>query len=144
MRIRAVKPEDPAIAALLQYLQLSALPYDIPIAASHTTTDYWWVAFDDVHPVAFAALTLSAQWGDTGYLSRAGVLPAYRGQGLQKKLIKVRERKAKQLGWQWLVTDTTDNPPSANNLIDCGFKTFIPSRPWGFDSTIYWKKKLTK
>lgn len=142
MRIKAVKASDPVVAAMLQYLQLTALPNDTPIFSDHSSSSYWWVVFDDTHPVAFASLTLSTQWADAGYLSRAGVLPAYRGQGLQKRLIRVREKKARQLGLNWLVTDTTNNPASANSLISCGYKTFTPSKPWGFEHSTYWMKRI--
>jgi hypothetical protein len=62
--------------------------------------------------------------------------------GLQKRLIRVRERMARELGWAWLITDTFQNPPSANSLISCGFKNFAPTKPWGFAGANYWRKKL--
>jgi hypothetical protein len=41
-----------------------------------------------------------------------------------------------------IVTDTTDNPSSANNLIACGYRIYAPENPWGFTHTIYWSKDL--
>jgi L-amino acid N-acyltransferase YncA len=70
------------------------------------------------------------------------VLPAHRGQGIQKRLIRVRLRQARALGWNWVVTDTHDNPASSNSLIARGFKLFDPSKPWGADKTLYWRLKL--
>jgi predicted acetyltransferase len=79
---------------------------------------------------------------DTAYLKRAGVLPWHRGAGLQKRFLRVRERKAKHLGFSSIVTDTTDNPASANSLIACGYRIYRPASPWGWNHTIYWKKDL--
>ena len=50
--------------------------------------------------------------------------------------------KAKRLGMNWLITDTTDNPPSANSLIACGFKLFEPSKPWANKQSLYWRKRI--
>lgn len=144
VRITAVNVEKPATAALLQYLQLEILPHDVPkeAAPGGHGCGWWWIGYDGPLAVAFAALHPSSQWSDAGYLSRAGVLPSHRGQGLQRRLLRVRERRARALGLGWLVSDTRFNPPSANNLIAAGFKTFEPSKPWGDDCTTYWKKEL--
>lgn len=104
---------------------------------------YWWLAFDGVEAIAFAALSPSSQWQETGYLSRSGVLPEYRGHGLQKRMIRIRVKKAKRLGWVAVLSDTRQNPASANSLIGCGFKMYDPQRPWGFEDACYWRKKLT-
>jgi len=124
----------------LARLQKQCLPHDDP---SITTSGYWWLVHsEDNVPVAFAGLVPSLRWLDCGYLCRAGVLPAHRGQGIQKKLIRVRVRQARALGWNWLVTDTHDNPASANSLIARGFKLFDPTKPWGATGTLYWRLKL--
>ena len=125
---------------LLMYLQLKCLPSDKPLEID---SGYWWVTYTDTGtPVAFAGLVRSSQWSNAGYMCRAGVLPAYRGNGLQKKLIQCRIRKARALKLDWLVTDTTDNPASANSLISMGFKMYIPSVPWGYKHSSYWCMKL--
>jgi GNAT superfamily N-acetyltransferase len=80
----------------------------------------------------------------TGYLCRAGVLESHRGRGLQKRLIRVRERKARKLGWTHVVTDTYENPASANSLIKCGFRSYLPRNPWGAKGVAYWIKRLRK
>jgi len=123
----------------LSALQSICLPYDQP---TDTNFGCWWIATKDGGDVGFAGLTRTVSWTDCGYLCRAGVVPHARGQGLQKQLIRVRIRQAKTLGWKWLVTDTTDNPASANSLIACGFKLFEPTKPWGFKNTLYWRRKL--
>lgn len=108
------------------------------------TVGYWWLVRDveTKETVAFAGLTPASYDANTGYLKRVGVLKEARGHGLQKRLLRVRERKARKLGWFTLLTDTTDNPPSANSLIAGGFKIFDPSYRWAFGHSIYWKKEL--
>lgn len=141
IRIRAVNGADPKIAALLVFLQLSALEGDVPMDASE---GHWWIAYEGEFPVAFASVSQSNQWTDCGYLCRSGVLRSHRGRGLQKRMIRVREAKARQLGWNWLISDTYQNPASANSLIGCGYRTFTPTRPWSFDGAIYWRKRVRR
>lgn len=102
----------------------------------------WWFAFDDDEPIAFAGMSPSRRWGDCGYLCRAGVDEAYRGHGLQRRLIRARVAEARRKGWYCLFTDTTDAPASANSLIAEGFKIYQPSKPYVFKNTIYWRLKL--
>lgn len=103
---------------------------------------YWWLAFANGTPVAFAGLDRSEKPPGAGYLVRCGVIPSARGAGLQKKLIRARLIKARKVGWAQALSDTTNAPASANSLISCGFKVFDPVKPWGFPSTIYWRRKL--
>lgn len=76
------------------------------------------------------------------YFSSAGVLADHRGNGLQRRLIAVRLRYAKSIGAVEVVTDTRDNPISANNLIACGFRCWTPLYPWSYTDAVYWKKYL--
>jgi GNAT superfamily N-acetyltransferase len=103
---------------------------------------HWWIAFQGKEEAGYAGLAPSSQWLNCGYLCRAGVLEKFRGQGLQKRLIKVRVNYAKKLGWEAVMTDTRCNPPSSNNLIDCGFRMYTPASPWGWHDAVYWRKKL--
>lgn len=137
--VRQVDAGVKKTAALLHWLQLEILPNDEPACVNK---GWWWVVSKDTQPVGFAGLHQTISWSDAGYLCRSGVLPLARGQGLQKRLLKVRENKARLLGWNWLVTDTTNNPASANSLISRGFKMFEPSSPWSFSTACYWKKGI--
>lgn len=138
--IRQVDVSRPVIKKLLKELQKTCLPFD---KALDPAKEYWWIAYFKGQAVAFAALSHSRQWEHTGYLTRAGVVLEHQGRGLQRRLIKVREHKALQLGWEYLISDTHYNPASANNLIKCGFKMYNPMNPWGFKASCYWRKKLT-
>ena len=137
--IRRIDTSKPKNIALLEYLQLEILPSDTP---ADTSIGYWWVAYDNNDPVAFCAMTHSGRWADTIYLSRAGVMEKNRGKGIQKKLIRVRERQAKKFGMNWLISDTYDNPASSNSLIRCGFNLYTPSKPYAANGTLYFRKKL--
>lgn len=103
---------------------------------------YWWIAYHDNIPVAFCGMNPSSRWSDCGYFCRAGVRPSHEGHGIQKRMIRVRINKARKLGWNWVITDTRKNPPSANSLISMGFKMFQPSKPWSFRDALYWRKKI--
>jgi GNAT superfamily N-acetyltransferase len=140
IKVKKVDVRDADIAKTLLYLQKKCLPGDsvYPIARGH-----WWIAYDELMlPIGFAGLVRSYNFSDCGYLCRAGVVENQRGKGVQKQLIKARERYAKRLGWNWLITDTRDNIPSSNSLISCGFKLYTPSNPWGYKDALYWRKKL--
>ena len=140
MKIKRVDVRHSQIQTELSVLQEKCLPFDTPY---DTNYGYWWIVYDALNsPSAFAGLVSSVRWADCGYLCRAGVLPSHRGRGVQKRLIRVRIRQARALGWKWLITDTYENPASANSLIATGFKMYEPSQPWGATGTLYWRLKL--
>lgn len=104
---------------------------------------WWWIATDaDDAPVAFAGMYPSQRWCDAMYLCRSGVLPRAQGKGLQLQLIRARERFARLNGANWLLSDTRDNPASANSLIKADFRIYTPTAPWSFRTAIYWRKRI--
>jgi GNAT superfamily N-acetyltransferase len=125
--------------ALLRQLQLLALPDDKPY---DTRKGCWWIAYDDTRAAGFAGYVRSARWADTIYMCRAGVLPAFRGRKLQRRLIRVREQHARRAGMCWSITDTSHNPASSNNLIASGYRLYEPTIPWSYRRSLYWRKKL--
>jgi GNAT superfamily N-acetyltransferase len=139
LRICRIDTSKEKNAALVNWLQLEILPAD---SVDDVSVGCWWVVYLDGNPIGFAGLKRSSRWSNAGYLCRAGVLHKHTGKGIQKKLIRVRLTQAKRLGWDWLISDTYQNPASANNLISCGFKMYIPTRKYGADGTCYWRKKL--
>jgi GNAT superfamily N-acetyltransferase len=132
-----------------EIVTLHDLTFFDPMIRPDLPRGYWWLVwhFDDwsspKYPIAFCGLTEAQHTRGYGYLKRAGVLKAYRGQGLQRRLITVRERKARKLGLTTMVTDTTENPASANSLIGAGYRIFEPENRWAFKHSIYWRKSLT-
>lgn len=133
---------DKYTKAKLINMQKVCLPEDTPIRPNKEKNNWWWIGEEGYKPVCFAHLKESSQWTDAVYLARSGVLPKWRGRGLQKKMIAIREKFARKLGYNWVITDTTDNLPSSNSLISKGYKMFYPSNPWGNSNSIYWRKKL--
>lgn len=129
----------PHSAKLLRAIQKTCLPYDKPYLEKN---GWYWVGFWNQTPVAFCVLAPSIRWADCVYLARSGVVAEFRGYGLQKKMITLREKLARKQGYKWVVTDTSENPPSANSLISRGYRLYEPSRPWGLSNAIYWRKKL--
>jgi predicted acetyltransferase len=105
----------------------------------------WWVAWDGTQPVGFGGLrpcTLAENRG-LAFLCRAGVVPSHRGRGLQKQLIRLRERAARALGLKELVTYCVpSNSASLNSLIACGFKFYNPATKWGGATAVYLHKEL--
>lgn len=138
--IRKVDIRNSSHVSVIKHLQKEILPSDNLYKPDH---GHWWVAYTEAEkPIAFGGLVRSMVWTDTGYLCRSGVLDEYTGHGLQKRLIQARIKQAKKLGWNWVITDTTDNPASANSLINSGFKIYTPGNPWSFRNAIYWKYKI--
>ena len=120
-------------------LQRACLPHDEPVFPEDGV---WWVGREGEQLVCFGLVTPSSQWLDTAYLARAGVLPAWRGQGLQRRMIRVREAWARRRGYRWMISDTTDNVQSSNNLMRCGYTLIEPSAPWANHDSLYWTKRL--
>lgn len=103
------------------------------------TLGRWWVALHGDAPVAFVGVDPVDE--THAYLSRVGVLPAYRGLGLQRDLMQLAERHT-SLAHPVMVSTTYDNPPSANNFIRLGYLTYEPTTRWGAEGTCYWIKSL--
>lgn len=103
----------------------------------------WWVALDaDERLAGYCAASRSWRYSDVCYLSRAGVAPWARGQGLQRRFIRTRERWARTWDARWIITDTHPaNIRSANNLIRCGYSLYVPATPWA-GSSLYLCRRL--
>lgn len=145
-RIREVDAEDEH-ETLTELHQQTFLPGEAPMA--DFTEGHWWIAFWTgrsgciMRPVAFLGIIQSNQGDDVGYFKRVGVLPEYRGYGLQTRLMRAMHNKARRVGWSRIVTDTRENPHSANNIIRAGYYMFEPVKPWALAGTLYWTKDLT-
>jgi GNAT superfamily N-acetyltransferase len=102
----------------------------------------WWIACHGRRPVAFAGLVSSTHMRSAGYLCRVGVIEQHRGHGLQLRLTRAIESRARRNGWTRIVSDTTDNLASANNFIRAGYRLYRPQMPWAWPGTLYWQKSI--
>lgn len=108
------------------------------------------VEADDARICAYASVRLlddeplDADHG-AAYFDRAGVAPYARGRGLQRLLIRARERWCRARGVAVAITYTVPtNTPSANNLIRCGWRLYRPAHAWGGLESLYWRRVLTR
>lgn len=113
-------------------------------SSSSPDTNYsnWWGAFYDGQLVGYAS-SIYYPYLNSCYLSRVGVMSGYRGFGLQKRFIRAREKRAKKDNYYRMVTYTSyDNIISANNLISCGYKLYVPKLFYGVRNALYFQKTL--
>lgn len=105
-----------------------------------THAHWWWAAFQDKEVAGFAG----AKDESNGllFLGPCGVLPDYRGRGIQNDFIRVRVRHARRMGFQACVTGVeSGNIASANNLIDEGFRLTYPWREGEFMRNVHLFRK---
>lgn len=91
-------------------------------------TGFWWIASERLSgaPAGFCGMSLYNSDRE-GYLARSGVLPKYRGLGLQRRMIRIRLSKAKRLKLKRVTTYTAQKWLfSLNNLIKEGFELYWP------------------
>jgi GNAT superfamily N-acetyltransferase len=138
-RIKRVTEMSQTTEQAIRFLQKECLPLDTVLSPKN---GWWWMAYCDGRMAGFAAMLQSSKTPQAVYLARAGTLEAFRGRGLQKKLIKARLKFAYDLGMTQAISDTTDNVASANALIANGFKLFEPEEPWGLQNTLYWRRSI--
>ncbi len=101
---------------------------------------YVWLVYSNEEVAGFATMR-RIEGEKYGYLERVAILRKFRGQGLQKKLIDVRVRYAKVLGWKGVLTYTVaDNYPSINSLMHKGFSIYSPEWAWAGRDVLYFKK----
>ena len=129
--------QKPEVDSALRWLQLQTLPGDEVL---NPVDGYWWLGRDGEIPACFIGMTMTLTWPGAWYVARCGVLPSYRGQKLQQRMLRTLERKAKEVGIERLISTTYCNPASANSFIACGYKTYEPEGRWGALDTIYWLK----
>lgn len=97
-----------------------------PITGAH-----WWVGLLEDRVVCYCGLKPLPNDPGLAYLCRAGVSPAHRGRGLQRRMIRLRVRFARDEGFRQVVTDCSiHNGPSLHSLFDCGFRLYEPQMRW--------------
>lgn len=107
------------------------------------TKSYHWIARDKCagEPIGFCSVS------DFGegilFLSRSGLLRKYRGRGIQRRFIKLRERFASRNDFEKIITYTLkDNYSSMASLIKSGYKVYNPEYNYVGDNVIYFIKEL--
>ena len=141
-RIRAVDAGDDEIAQTLA--DLHRLTFFESAAVPQFERGSWWLAYEGPEAVAFAGVLPSTHAQNSGYFCRVGVLKRHWGHELQLRLMRAVEAKARRIGWDSIVSDTTNNPVSANNFIKAGYRIYEPKVPWAWSNTLYWRKWLKR
>lgn len=108
-RIREVDGHDDEIADTLA--DLHRLTFFDGASIPEFDWGHWWLAFHASVPVAFAGLVPSTRAVNAGYFCRVGVLKKHCGRGLQLRLMRALESRARRNGWGCIVSDTTTIPP---------------------------------
>lgn len=137
-RIREVDVQDDDVTETLA--ELHGLTFFGAARAPEFDLGHWWLAYCEGIPIAFAGLVQSTHAENAGYFCRVGVLRGHWGRGLQLRLMRAMEGRARRNGWSVIVSDTTDNTVSANNFIRSGYLLYTPRCPWGWPHTLYWRK----
>jgi len=142
LKAQRINIADPVMQEAIYLLDRELFPNGL--VGGRETAGAWWVVRDGQDVAAYAGMTPSATTPNAGYLCRAGVLPRYRGAGLQKHLIRLRVAHARAKGWRTVISDTKPtNLASANSLIACGFRLFKPEKPWAiYPSPLYWRREV--
>lgn len=136
--IREVDGQDEEAADLLTDLHRLTFFGCAPVPS--LACGHWWLAYHEADPVAFAGMLPSTHVRNAGYFCRVGVIQPHWGNGLQLRLMRAAESRARRNGWSHVVSDTTDNIASANNFIRARYRLYHPPIPWAFPNTLYWHK----
>jgi GNAT superfamily N-acetyltransferase len=139
-RIREVDGHDDEIADTL--IDLHRLTFLDGASIPEFDRGFWWLAYHRATPVAFAGVVRAARAFNAGYFCRVGVLREHLGDGLQLRLMRAAESRARRNGWGCIISDTTDNLASANNFIRARYRLYQPQYPWAWPNTLYWRKSI--
>jgi GNAT superfamily N-acetyltransferase len=142
---RATAEHEVLIAAM----DRACFPLDAPavFAGAH-----WLIGWDGDKPAAYCAWkTVEHDGVPVGFHYRGGVLADYRGQGLQRRMLRLREDEMRQQGLGKAVTYTdADGAASMRNLIAEGYRPYVPTPTTtlsglgrlGRVGFVHWEKKL--
>lgn len=77
------------------------------------------------------------------FLSRAGLLPEYRGRNIQRRFITVREQFARRNGFEEIITYTLrNNYQSMSSLIKSGYHLYTPLYEYVGSDVLYFLKDI--
>jgi len=99
---------------------------------------YWLVTNEQDKPVGYCGLNVIQK--KFVFFNRAAVMYSEKGNGLQRRLIKVRERWTRESGYKTAITYVRyDNHPSLVNLIKCGWILYFPQ--WEYAGKVHYLYK---
>jgi hypothetical protein len=132
-------PEGEAAAWARIVTECFSMPEDFqPWLAALSLRPRWhlYLALDGDEPVAAASLFQSARHPEVAQLNFAGTRPGHRGRGAQPALVTRRRVDARELGAQWIATETDedlpDRPnPSYRNMVRLGLPVLYVRANWG-------------
>jgi GNAT superfamily N-acetyltransferase len=142
----AASPEDQQ-----RILRMDALcfPLDEPPAIAGTQ---WFIGWDSATPAAYCGWkTVEHDGVAVGFNYRVGVMPDYRGRGLQRQMLRLREAKMREQGLKAAVTYTdADGAASMRSLIAEGYRPYAPTPTTtlsglgrlGRVGFVHWRKSL--
>jgi GNAT superfamily N-acetyltransferase len=105
----------------IRALDAGLLPNDDPMPEFILRDSLWWIVESGRRVAGYGGLYLGIE--GEAWLVRTGVLPAFRGQHLQRRLIRTRLRAARKAGVPAVDTYThVTNIASQRSLIACGFR----------------------
>ena len=99
----------------------------------------WWIMLDQGEIIAYCGSIYSK---GICIFNRAWVKKSHRGQGIHLKMIKIRLKTASSFNHIAITYTTLDNFSSANNLISCGFRLYLPEYSYGGSDKLYFQKIL--
>ena len=142
---RALSRED---AALIAQMDVVCFPIDTPAEFAGAN---WFIGWHGDRPAAFCAWKVVEHDEPVGFHYRAGVMPDWRGKGLQRQMLRLREAEMREQGLRKAVTYTdADGAASMRNLIAEGYRHYTPTPATtlsglgrlGRVGFVHWEKKL--
>jgi len=104
---------------------------------------FGWIARDGANKKSIGFCTATNIGSGILYLSRSGLLSGYRGRGLQRRFVRIRERFARQNKFQTVITYVhPENHSSFVTLIKMGYEIYDPEYDYVGDEFIYLRKNV--
>ena len=97
----------------------------------------YWLVWHKGKRVGYCA---TKAFDDFIFMARSAVLSEYRGNGLQKRMLAIREKYHKS--GLFLTYTRRSNAVSINNLIGCGYRAYWPEWRYGGREMVYWSKEV--
>lgn len=142
---RVLSRED---AALIAQMDVVCFPTDKPAEFAGAN---WFIGWDGDRPAAYCAWKIVEHDEPVGFHYRAGVMPDWRGQGLQRQMLRLREAEMREQGIARAVTYTdADGVASMRNLIAEGYRPYVSTSTTtlsgigrlGRVGFVHWEKRL--